>query len=234
MTQTDEAPRIGRPAYMGARSRAFRVANRHSRRVQLLKRSIIAVCTLGIAGLIGVTLFDPFSKLPEGLSVGQTTLDGTRITMELPKLSGFRKDGRPYEVRAASGVQDVRTPKVIELKDIEARVGLGDNDSASASAPKGIFDSGRDFLQLRSTTGADSVRIVSTSGYAITLKNADFDFRSGEVNSDDPVAVRLPNGALSADRFSMSDQGRVVKFEGHVVSRLWQDTADLRPGETME
>jgi hypothetical protein len=46
------------------------------------------------------------------------------------------------------------------------------------------------------------------------------------------VAVRLPNGTVSADRFSMSDQGRVVKFEGNVASRLWQNTADQRPDET--
>ena len=50
-----------------------------------------------------------------------------------------------------------------------------------------------------------------------------------ESSANDPVAVRLPNGTVSADRFAMSDQGRVVKFEGHVASRLWQDAADLRP-----
>ena len=132
-----------------ARSKAFLEANQHSGRVRFLKRAIVLASAAAFLGLAGVTFFDPFGKLPQGVSVGQTTLDGTRITMELPKLSGFRKDGRAYEVRAASGVQDIKTPKIIELRQIEARVAIGPADSVNASAPIGVLDSGRDFLQLR-------------------------------------------------------------------------------------
>ena len=216
-----------RPAPMG-RSRAFRDADRHSGRVRLLKRAIMIASAAAVVGLLGVTLFDPFGKLPAGLSVGTTTLDGTRITMELPKLSGYRKDGRAYEVRAASGVQDIKTPKVIELKDIEARVAIGEKDNVSASAPVGVFDSGQDFLQLRSGDQNRSVRIASSSGYEITLKNAEINFHDGSLQSNDPVKVKLPNGMLSADRFSMTDGGHSVTFEGNVESELWQTPGDVR------
>ncbi len=225
---TQPVARYERPLRAG-RSRAFQDASRHSQRVRRLKRFIVFASGAAVIGLVGVTLLDPFRKLPEGVSVGQTKLEGTRITMELPKLSGFRKDGRAYEVRAASGVQDIKTPKVIELKEIDARVSIAATDSVNASAPIGIFDSGRDFLQLRSGDRAGAVRIVSTTGYEIKLTNADVDFREGIVHSNEPVAVRMPNGSLSADRFSMADNGHVVTFEGNVTSEIWQDKSDIAP-----
>lgn len=231
MAHVDATDRIERaaPATRIDRARAFRRANRHSARVKILKWSIVLLSSVGVLGLLGVALFNPFGKIPEGVSVGKTSLDGTRVTMELPKLSGFRKDGRSYEVRAVSGVQDVRNPKVIELNELEAKVGLGGNDSASASAPKGIFDSNRDFLQLRGDNQNPNVRIRSTSGYEIVMKNADVDFRAGTVVSDDAVNVKLPNGTVRADRFSMSENGQVVTFDGNVTSELWQDKSDLSP-----
>jgi lipopolysaccharide export system protein LptC len=231
MAHLDASDRIERaaPATRADRSRAFRRANRHSARVRILKWTIIAASIGGVIALGAFAVFDPLGKLPAGVTVGQTTLDGSRITMELPKMSGFRSDGRSYEVRAASGVQDVRNPKVIELNELEAKVGLGGNDSATASAPKGILDSTRDFLQLRGDGASRSVRIASTTGYEIILKQADIDFRAGTAVSDDPVTVRLPNGLVSAERFSMADNGRVVTFDGNVHSEIWQEKPEAAP-----
>ncbi len=75
--------------------------------------------------------------------------------MELPKLSGFRPDGRPYEVRAKSGVQDVRTPKVIELNEIEARIRTADDTNVNISAPRGVYDSAADTMALAPSDAAE-------------------------------------------------------------------------------
>ena len=63
--------------------------------------------------------------------------------MELPKLSGYRQDGRRYDVRAASGVQDIKVPNIIELNQMDATFETGDNNR------DGGFGLGRELDQRR-------------------------------------------------------------------------------------
>ena len=51
--------------------------------------------------------------------------------MESPRLTGFRKDTRPYEVTASAATQDVRKPNLVELKDLRARIVTDDQGSAA-------------------------------------------------------------------------------------------------------
>lgn len=213
-------PDTGRPS--GARSRhaEFAAAMRHSRHVRILKRFIVVGASLTIVTLVGYSFLDPFSSLPKDVSISNATLNGTKITMELPKLSGFRKDGRPYEVRARSGTQDVRNPKVIELDEIEARFQSRDKTFVNLTAPAGVFDSAGDIIKLRTRQDGQNVRITSTSGYAITLKNADVNFKEGTVQSDDPVQVKLTSGTIEADRLNVVDNGKKITFSGNVRTVL--------------
>ena len=48
------------------------------------------------------------TKLP--IDVGNMVVSGTKITMEQPRLSGFTRDGRAYEVTAVAAAQDVTKP----------------------------------------------------------------------------------------------------------------------------
>ena len=106
------------PSRMRNRSDAFAQAARHSKRVRYLRLAIIIGSTVAVAALIIRAFYDPFSALPDNFSVAQSTLNGTRVTMEMPKLSGFRSDGRPYDVRARSGVQDMQPSHTCELLSV--------------------------------------------------------------------------------------------------------------------
>ncbi len=211
-----DRPRRGPP--LVDRALAFREAGRHSGRVRLLRRVIL----LGAAGLAAIVLvfsfFDPFSKLPQNLSISQATLSGTRVTMDLPKLNGYRRDGRPYEVRARSGVQDVRTPKIIELNELEAKLETAEKTTVLVVAPTGVFDSGADRMSLTSQSTSGGVRITSSSGYDIVLRTADIDFKKGAMTSSDPVTVKMTNGSVYADGLDISDNGAIVSFLGNVKS----------------
>ncbi len=56
--------------------------------------------------------FDPFRAfLPAGVSIDRAGLNGSRVTMSHPKMSGYRKDGRPYDFTAESAVQNLKTPE---------------------------------------------------------------------------------------------------------------------------
>ena len=43
----------------------------------------------------------PFRNI-EGLTIGPVSVSGTHVTMESPRLTGFRNDSRPYEVTASA------------------------------------------------------------------------------------------------------------------------------------
>src|SRR5918994_675638 len=111
------------------RSRAFARARNHSRRVRFFKRAIPLGATLGVVAIGLATWFNPFRNI-EGLTVGPVSVSGTHVTMESPRLTGFRNDSRPYEVTASSALQDVRRPNIVELKDLRARIVTDDQGGA--------------------------------------------------------------------------------------------------------
>lgn len=207
------------------RARAFRDAARHSARVRLLRRGIVLGSAALVAGVVGWSALAPSGRLPGGVTINQATLNGTRVMMDLPKLNGFRRDGRPYEVRARSGVQDIRTPKIIELNEIDATVQTAEGSTVRILSPKGIFDSGADHLRLDAGSVNDGIRITSTSGYDVVLRTADMDFRKGDVTSADPVVLKLTNGSVSADALHIQGHGTVVTFTGNVKSTIAPDNS---------
>jgi len=200
------------------RSRAFAAARAHSRLVALMKRLIVISSTGGIIGLIGVTVIDPFSIVPANVSISAASLSGTKITMELPKLNGFRRDGKPYEVRARSGVQDVRTPKIIELNEVEARIQVESDNTVNVIAPFGVFDSGTDLMKLSTRHAKEHISLKSTSGFTVMLRSGEVNLKAGTLRSFDPVSVVMPNGTVNAESVDVDDNGRHITFTGNVRS----------------
>jgi lipopolysaccharide export system protein LptC len=194
MVDSREAATDRRQALTGRdRAAAFRAAQAHSSRVRLLRVVIIAGCALAIVGLVARAFYDPFAKAPDNMSLASATLNGTRVTMERPKLSGFRQDGRPYDVRATSGVQDIRSPNIIELNQLEAKFETGGRALVRVQARRGVYDSSKDFLQMM-----DDIHVVGGSGFDIRMTIAEADFKSGAIASREPVVVVMSGGAINA------------------------------------
>ena len=199
-------------ANVRSRAQSFRAASRHSSRVVVLRRLILATAILGSASFVVFTWFNPFAAPKAEVSVKGTNLDGTRVTMEQPRLAGYRKDGRPYEVNAISGVQDVRQPNMIELNNLDAKIGMIDQSTVRVVSSAGIYDSFREFMDFR-----NAVRIRSTN-YDIDMKSAKMDFKSGTMVTNESVKVLITEGQIHADRMDMRDNGQSLVFEGKVRS----------------
>jgi len=84
-----------------SRARGFASARRHSRFVRFAKLAIPLGSLLAIAVVVFYAYIDPFRNIP-GLTMGKIGVSGTKVTMESPKLNGFRNDSRPYEVTATA------------------------------------------------------------------------------------------------------------------------------------
>jgi lipopolysaccharide export system protein LptC len=197
-------------------NRVFRSAARHSRVVRLLRFAIPAVIVTIAAVIFVATFFNPL-HLPGGFPIdpGKLKLSGTKITMELPRVTGFTTDQRPYELAARAAVQDLTKLDVLELNEISAKVELQGGQHVNITSINGVYDTKAEVLKLN-----DHITINSTSGYEGRLSEATVHVSSGTIVSESPVEVKLPNGVLTANRLEVRDNGAMVKFSGGVEMNL--------------
>jgi lipopolysaccharide export system protein LptC len=189
---------------------AYEKAQRNSVRVRFLKRFIPVVSVLGLMTVLGLAFFNPFSRA-RGLSLGPVSLSGTSVTMENPRLTGFRQDARPYEVTASAARQDIRKPSMVELDGLNAKISMDPTRSARLQAVSGLFDTQKELLELKS-----DVRLRTDSGYQADMNSATIDFKAGTVISREPVKVGLTNALIEANTLHVTDNGKLIVFEGRV------------------
>jgi lipopolysaccharide export system protein LptC len=206
-------PRASFADFGGRRPAAIVDSRRHTARVQFLRRAIV-ICCVSAVSLIGfILLFDPLHRLQLGFSIGRVGLDGTRITMEHPRISGVRADGQPYEIKAKTVIQDTKQPKIFELDRVDAKLGAKDGSTTRLEALKGQYNSETDHLDL-----SGIVRIRNEGHYDMTLKSAAVDMKTSKVHSAEPVTVALTGGVVEAGGLDLSETDSVATFSGSVHS----------------
>ncbi len=193
----------------------FKAANRHSARVRLLRRVAIAGSLLAIVLISAAALLNPLRRLPGDVSIGHVGVEGTKITVDSPKITGFQGDGRPFDIKAQTGIQDITTPNIIELHGIDSKIGTTDASTTWVKAARGVYDSSKDKMTLEG-----DIQIKNSAGYDIRLKTARIDFKTGGLVSEDPVKVLLDGGTVTANLLDISDNGHKVSFTGEVTSMI--------------
>jgi lipopolysaccharide export system protein LptC len=199
----------------------FVAAGRHTARVRFLRCAIVVVAALGTLLLSVFAVFNPLKHLSDALSVAGVGVEGTQITINAPKLSGFRKDGQPYEVTARAGVQDITVPNIVRMLDVDAKLGMVDRSTTRVTAATAVYDSKTDSMTLDGT-----VRITNPTGYDMSVKSAAMDFKTGGLVSNDAVKVVLDGATVTADRMEVTDDGHHVAFEGNVRSLVQPSDPD--------
>ena len=169
-------------------------------------------------GLVIVTLityFNPLrmlARLP--IDIDNLVVSGTKITMEQPRLSGFTRDARAYELdgrhrRAGSDQAGHRRVAQHPRQGGDAGQEFDGNDreSPASTTPRARL------LKL------DRRHSCSTRPPAIraTLSEALIDIRKGNIVSEHPVEVKMLQGTLNANRLEIVDSGDVMRFDGGVV-----------------
>jgi lipopolysaccharide export system protein LptC len=199
----------------------FASAARHSRMVRILRVAVPAAVVLAMAGIVAVSIFNPFRLLLPKIPVdmGNLVVSGTKITMESPHLAGFSTDQRPYEMWAKAAIQDLTDPDHVELKALRAKMMMEDKSTITLDARTGYHDSKQGTLDLRK-----DIFLQSSTGYEARMSQALVDLNKGTVVSDEHVDVKLLNGTLTADKLRITGGGEVVRFEGNVVMNLVMDS----------
>ena len=202
----------------------FRRARRHSRRVRLLRVAIPLVLVISIVATILAVYFNPLrvlAKLPA--SISGLTISGTKVTMIEPKLAGFTRDERRYELSAVAAAQDMLKRDVVNFEEPRASLEMADGSTINMRAATGSFDRKANVLTL-----FRDIVLTSTSGYEAHLSQAVVDVKNGNIISDEPVEVTSLQGTLRSNRLEVMKSGEVVRFDNGVTMMLMPEGEQSR------
>jgi lipopolysaccharide export system protein LptC len=163
-----------------------------------------------------VSWLDPMKVMKRfPLDAGSIVIRGTKITMEAPKLSGFTREQRWYEMHAQGATQDVTKPDLVELSELRAKMDTADKNTFYLTSKDGLYNRKTSILNLE-----HNVIVTSTSGYEMHLEEAVVDTANGGVVSNHHVFAFTQDSRINSDRLEVVNSGEIVTFIGRVVVNL--------------
>lgn len=207
-----DGARLGMDYTPPPRRDAFKQAGRHTARVRFLRRAMIIGSALLVSVLFIVAYFNPFRHLGS-MSIGGVGIEGTKVTMDAPNISGVQQGGGSYVVKASQGIQDMTNPSELQLVKVNAKIGMADKTTTRVLSDTGIYNNKVDTMTL-----IGNVNIHNTSGYVLHLKSALIQFREGTFSSKERLKVDLQGGTVAADGMQITNNGHFITFTGNVES----------------
>lgn len=205
------APRGG----AGDRARAFERARRHSARVRALRRGLEIGVVGGLVALVGWAAFRNFGRALRDVAFEGIGIEGGRLTMDRPHLTGARPGGGGYDITAAKATQDPRHPGAVDLALIGGQITTSDREESRLSASSGHYESDAETLDLSGDVTLQNPR------YEVFLQSVHIEFKKGDYVSDAPVKARiLPDTLVTADAMAVRGGGAQASFSGHVTTLI--------------
>ncbi|VVT30393.1 LPS export ABC transporter periplasmic protein LptC [Rhizobium sp. EC-SD404] len=210
MAAMGDAMADGSGAEVSRAAREYRKGQRHSAWVKRLK-IVLPVVSIGLA-IAFVVASIAFRVAPADIVFDRMTMENGVIVMENPALSGQNDGQRTFSMNAARATQNVATPDVITLSEINAELPVGDDDEiASVEAERGVYDR---LLQTLVLDAPFTVR--ATGGLEVDLQSARFDMGVGAMETNDGVVIRNGKTSLVAQSVRIRDNGAIIVFERDV------------------
>lgn len=188
----------------------FDRARQHSRTVSRLKIILPSAAVIGVLGFVAFVQFAPGPDTAI-ISLSGIDVDTNSVTMDKPHISGFEGTRRAYEVGADRAVQDLQNPKLAKMDQIDARIGMGNGETAHILATAGDYDGEADKMVL-----SDGIVINTTAGHTARLETANIDIELGTMFSSDPVEIKTGEIQINANAVEVQDEGRHVWFRNGV------------------
>lgn len=141
---------------------------------------------------------------------GAAYSDG-KLVMANPKLDGFTKDNRPYNMTAARAIQDFQNEGVVELEGIDAKLPVDKDNWASVTAPSGTYDRDKNTLDINGV-----MTITTSDGMVAKFKSAYLDIEKGGMKTDEAVDIQLKGAEVTSDSLTVLENGKVMIFENRV------------------
>ena len=198
---------------------AFGRAQRHSRRVRVLKLVVPLVAAVIAVTFLGYSYMA--APPPVVVETDSSAFSDGKLVMANPKLDGLTKENLPYSLTALRAVQDPDLEGVIELDGIDAKLPVSAENVAAIGASHGTYDRDSNTLDLD-----QEITVSTTDGMVAKLKSAFLDMGKGTMKTDEPVDITRGGSRITADTMTVRDNGKILVFENRV--RLNIDPAETK------
>ena len=196
-------------------ARAFQSAAQHSALVRRLRAALLASALTAVAAIVAVMVVRSFTQHYGDFSIADMSIDGSKITMDKPRLTGAKPDGSGYVLTADRAVQDIRQPNDVDLANIAGDIGSRDRPNMKLKASTGHYNSDKGIMELKG-----HVRLSSVD-YQIEMNSVYIDFKAGAYETHEPIQVVTATGmTIVADAASASDNGTLLTFTGRVKTNI--------------
>lgn len=195
-------------------ARDFLRANRHSGRVRILRIALPLIGLFILTTVVGAYFWSQ-SGAPS-VTIQSASMDDGRMVMSNPKIDGVDSQQRPYTLIAREAIQDPSQMGKVELSGIDAKVPVDEGIFAKILAGKGFYDSDAKTLKLD-----ENVDIKTDDGVTMTMKDADVDMAAGRLVTANPVSIATEQAQISADSFTVENNGEKVIFQNRVRMTLF-------------
>ncbi len=174
-----------------------------------MKRMLPVIGVVAIVIILG-SLFFSGGNLPS-VDLGQLRLEDGKLVMDSPELNGTDSNNRPYSMTATRAVQNTARPDRISLEEIQAKLPLNDEQSASISAGTGVYDAAAKTLEL-----GGNIAVDTDDGMKIRMMDAQIDIETGRMETNSPVEVDTGRANVKSDKLTVEDNGKMIIFENRV------------------
>ena len=158
------------------------------------------------------------------IDVGTLVVSG-KIMMQQPRLAGFTRDNRRYDMVAQAAAQDLTKPDMVELHGVQATMEMKDTSVFETTAKGGLYNTKTEQLTL-----SQNIVVTSSSGYQAFLNEAVLDVKAGKILSDKPMEVKTATWTINANRMEVAESGDLLQFVVACVSVVLSLDSSTRRG----
>jgi len=230
MAQFVQDPQTGRlvpasslPQQPGSRLDAWQQRTRqradstlgYSRFVRIMK---IMLPIIAFSLIVLVVVYSATGRDGGTIAINPTDLNDLTQDRALvaPKLTGTDGRGQPFTVTAKGATLAPGKARQMEIEDVKADITMQDKSWVEVGAKRGNLDVEGKTLDLSKT-----INIYSDRGYECHTEQARYDFGSGLLKGDQPIACQGPLGLITAKRFEGLRDPGILKFMGGVSTNYF-------------
>lgn len=183
-----------------------------------LPRILSGIALLLASGIAGVFFYQAGtfqSLMPDGASAPPVTTEPEKTTVVTTDVGGFDKDKLPFQITADKAVQDDKMPNLVRLEMVTGTFKRISGQLLKVTADSALYDSDKRILDLES-----NVELVLDNRVTARLKSARVNVDDKSLRAEVPVAVAFRDGAVKANGFEISDDGKRIVFLNGVKSRF--------------
>lgn len=193
----------------------------HDRKIKLLS-VFLPLCVGALAAVLALAPFTLSGELSFVLDKDSVDVAKERMRVTEALYRGEDSKGRPFSLKAGSAVQKNSQEPVVDLKNMSARILLGDGP-AQLRANTGRYDMDRESVQI-----SGPIQAETAGGYRLTTNNVTVDLKSRTLISDGAVEGRTNIGTFRANKLLADLNKRTVTLEGNAQLRIEQNALRTR------